>query len=128
LVNTPAPYPSAVKGNDRRPMEIPAPPTLSAGTRRLLNRQIERALRHCFGADVNLQDTVRQIVADSSTAGVSPHDIRTLIGRAIESHGKRQALDRASIIAGLPTSETLARQVLAWVDEELRRSQPSEHE
>jgi hypothetical protein len=101
-------------------MDTPARLTLPTGTRRLLNRRIERALRHCFGADVTLRDMVEQIVHEMDAAGVPRDDIRALLSHTVQAHGRRQALDRLSVITGLPTSEVLVRQVLEWANTAFR--------
>jgi hypothetical protein len=103
-------------------------PTLPTGTRRLLNRRIERALRHCFGADVTLRDMVDEIVHEMQAAGVPRDDIRDLLSHAVRAHGRRQALDRLSVITGLPTSDLLVRQVIDWANTAFRVDDESSDE
>jgi hypothetical protein len=110
------------------PMDTPARHMLPTGTRRLLNRRVERALRHCFGADVTLRDTVEQIVHEMHSAGVPRDDIRAILSHAVQAHGRRQALDRLSVITGLPTSEVLVRQVIEWVNTVFRVGDESSDE
>lgn len=89
---------------------------LTATTRRTLDRHIELALRHRFGADVNLRKVVHQVVLEMATLGAPDEAIRDLLTRSVDEHPQRPRWDRVSIVTGLAVSAVLTRRMLHWAE------------
>jgi hypothetical protein len=94
-----------------------AQPRLSAATRRILDRHIERAMRQRFGSSSNLRQVVRIAATELAAGGATEATIRTVLTRSVEDHPERYTWDRVSILTGLQASDVLTRQVMDWVGE-----------
>jgi hypothetical protein len=81
---------------------------------RVLDRNIERALRHEFGAASGLRPVVRQIVAELTLRGASQAAMGTFLRQAVRDHACRPTYDRVSLVTGISVSDALVEQMLQW--------------
>jgi hypothetical protein len=93
------------------------PMSLHPQTARRLHNQIERALRHTYGATTGLRILVGLSTREMLGAGASKDQIRQALVDCVRSHALPHVQDAASKRTDEWSSEMLINSMIEWADQ-----------
>ena len=96
---------------------IPMPVSFRPQTARRLHTQIERALRHTYGATTGLRILVGLSTRELLGAGASPEQIRQALVECVKSHALPHVQDATARRADEWQGETLINSMIEWADQ-----------